>query len=111
MLDSYWGLILPSLGGGAFSIFLLRQYMKSAIPDELIDAARVDGAGHFRIYWQVVMPLCRPALAALAIFTFQIVWQDLYGPLDPHQQLPDLYTLPLGLALFVAGQPDACGTS
>jgi multiple sugar transport system permease protein len=102
MLDSYWGLILPSLGGGAFSIFLLRQYMKSAVPDELIDAARVDGAGHFRIYWQVVMPLCRPVIAALAIFTFQIVWQDLYGPLILISSR-QMYTLPLGLALFVQG--------
>jgi len=102
MLDSYLGLIVPSLGGGAFSVFLLRQYMKSAVPDELIDAARVDGAGHFRIYWKVVMPLCKPAVAALAIFTFQVVWQDLYGPLILINS-DRMYTLPLGLALFVRG--------
>jgi multiple sugar transport system permease protein len=102
MLDSYLGLIVPSLGGSAFSVFLLRQYMKSAVPDELIDAARVDGAGHFRIYWKVVMPLCKPAVAALAIFTFQVIWQDLYGPLIIINS-SQLYTLPLGLALFVQG--------
>jgi len=102
MLDSYWGLLAPNLGGGPFTIFLLRQYMKSAIPDELIDAARVDGAGHFRIYWRVVMPLSKPAVAAVAIFTFQTYWQDFYGPLIIINS-PELYTLPLGLALFQVG--------
>ena len=100
-LDSYWALIVPNLVS-PFAIFLLRQYMKSAVPDELIDAARIDGAGHFRIYWKVVMPLCKPALAALAIFTFQFFWEDLFGPLILINS-PDLYTLPLGLALFVQG--------
>jgi multiple sugar transport system permease protein len=97
-LDSYWGLIAPNLAS-PFSIFLLRQYMKS-IPDELIDAARIDGAGHFRIFWRIVLPLSKPALAALAIFTFQFVWQDFYGPLIIISS-PQMYTLPLGLALFV----------
>jgi multiple sugar transport system permease protein len=101
MLDSYWGLIIPHIGS-AFSIFLLRQYMKSAVPDELIDAARIDGAGHFRIYWKVVMPLCRPALAAVAIFTFQFWWQELYGPLIIIDSL-ELYTMPLGLTTFAQG--------
>lgn len=98
MLDSYWGLILPHLMS-PFSIFLLRQYMKS-IPDSLIDAARIDGAGHFRIYWKIVLPLSRPALAAIAIFTFQFFWEDLYGPLIILSS-SELFTLPLGLALFV----------
>jgi multiple sugar transport system permease protein len=96
-LDSYWGLIAPNISS-ALSIFLLRQYMRS-IPDELIDAARVDGAGHFRIYSRVILPLSKPALAALAIFTFQGVWSDFYGPLIIISS-PDHYTLPLGLALF-----------
>ncbi|HEX2051868.1 MAG TPA: carbohydrate ABC transporter permease [Actinomycetota bacterium] len=98
MLDSYWGLILPHLMS-PFGIFLLRQYMMS-IPDQLIDAARIDGAGHFKIYWKIVLPLSKPALAALAIFTFQFFWEDLYGPLIIISS-PELYTLPLGLALFV----------
>jgi multiple sugar transport system permease protein len=101
LLNSYWGLIIPNIGS-AFSIFLLRQYMKSAVPDELIDAAKIDGAGHFRIYWKVVMPMCKPALAAVAIFTFQFWWQELYGPLiiiDSEQ----LYTMPLGLTTFAQG--------
>jgi multiple sugar transport system permease protein len=97
-LDSYWGLILPQ-GASAFGIFLLRQYMKS-IPDELLDAARVDGASEFRIYGQIVMPLCRPALAALAIFTFSYHWDDFYWPLIIVTS-EELRTLPLGLALFV----------
>ena len=98
ILNSYWGLIVPNIGS-AFSIFLLRQYMVSAVPDELIDAARIDGAGHFRIYWQVVMPLCRPALAAVAIFTFQFWWQELLGPLIIIDTA-ELYTMPLGLTTF-----------
>jgi multiple sugar transport system permease protein len=99
MLDSYLGLIVPNVAS-VFAIFLLRQYMKSAIPDELIDAARIDGAGHFRIFWRVVMPLCKPALAAVGIFTFQFFWEDLYGPLIIISS-PELYTLPLGLTTFV----------
>jgi multiple sugar transport system permease protein len=99
MLDSYLGLIVPNVAS-VFAIFLLRQYMKSAIPDELIDAARIDGAGHFRIFWRVVMPLCKPALAAVGIFTFQYFWEDLYGPLIIISS-PELYTLPLGLTTFV----------
>jgi multiple sugar transport system permease protein len=99
MLNSYWGLIAPNVAS-VFGIFLLRQYMKSAIPDELIDAARIDGAGHFRIYWRVVIPLCKPALAAVAIFTFQFYWGDLLGPLIIISN-SDLYTLPLGLTTFV----------
>jgi multiple sugar transport system permease protein len=96
-LDSYWGVIVPNLVN-PFGIFLLRQYMKS-IPDELLDAARIDGAGHFRIFWQVVLPLSRPALAALAIFTFQFWWSAFFWPLIVLSS-PSLYTLPLGLALF-----------
>jgi multiple sugar transport system permease protein len=99
MLDSYWALIAPNISS-VFGIFLLRQYMKSAIPDELIDAARIDGAGHFRIYWRVVLPLCKPALAAVGIFTFQFYWSDLLGPLIFISNR-NLYTLPLGLTTFV----------
>jgi multiple sugar transport system permease protein len=97
MLDSYWGLILPGIVG-AFCIFLMRQYMTS-IPDELLDAARVDGAGEFRIFWSVVLPLCTPALAANAIFTFQYTWEDLLWPLIVISS-PELTTAPVGLALF-----------
>lgn len=97
-LDSYWGLIMPGTVS-AFGIFLLRQYMMS-IPNELLDAARIDGAGEFRIYWSVVLPLCVPALAANAIFTFQGAWEDFLWPLIIINS-GDRYTAPLGLALFV----------
>jgi multiple sugar transport system permease protein len=97
-LDSYAGLILPGVVS-AFGIFLLRQYMLS-IPDDLLDAARIDGAGEFRIFWSVVLPLCVPALAANAIFTFQAAWEDFLWPLIIMSD-PDRYTAPVGLALFV----------
>jgi multiple sugar transport system permease protein len=97
-LDSYYGLILPG-SVSAFGIFLLRQYMQS-IPDELLDAARIDGASEFKIFWRIVLPLCRPALAAMAIFTFTYAWEDFFWPLVIVSD-PDLYTAPLGLALFV----------
>jgi multiple sugar transport system permease protein len=97
-LDSYYGLILPG-AVSAFGVFLLRQYMQS-IPDSLLDAARIDGASELRIFWQVVLPLCRPALAAMGIFTFTAAWEDFFWPLIIVSD-PDLYTAPLGLALFV----------
>ena len=97
-LDSYYGLILPG-AVSAFGIFLLRQYMQS-IPDELIDAARIDGASEFRIFWQIVLPLSRPALAAMGIFTFMYSWEDFFWPLIIVSS-PELFTAPLGLAFFV----------
>jgi multiple sugar transport system permease protein len=97
-LDSYWGLIMPGTVS-AFGIFLLRQYMMS-IPDDLLQAARIDGANEFRIFWSIVLPLCGPALAASAIFTFQAAWEDFLWPLIIISS-PDRYTAPLGLALFV----------
>jgi multiple sugar transport system permease protein len=96
-LDSYWGLIIPN-AMNPFVIFLLRQYMIS-IPNELIDAARVDGSGHFRIFWRVILPLSRPALAAVSIFQIQFWWQAFFWPLIIINSA-QLYTLPLGLALF-----------
>jgi multiple sugar transport system permease protein len=77
----------------------MRQYMKS-IPNELLDAARIDGASEFRIYWQIMLPLCVPVLAAQAIFTFTFVWNDFFWPLIVISD-QDLRTLQLGLALFV----------
>jgi multiple sugar transport system permease protein len=97
-LDSYWGLIVPGISS-TFGVFLLRQYMKS-IPDDLLDAARIDGASHWLMYRRIVLPLSLPALAAHAIFTFQYVWEDFFWPLIIISD-PDLYTVPLGLTLFV----------
>jgi multiple sugar transport system permease protein len=98
MLDSYWGLILPG-AVSAFGIFLLRQFMMG-IPDELLDAARIDGASEFTVYWRIMLPLCRPVLAATAIFTFMAAWEDFLWPLIIMSD-PEKFTAPLGLALFV----------
>jgi multiple sugar transport system permease protein len=98
-LDSYWGLIVPNLFN-MFSIFMMRQYMRS-IPNELIDAAKVDGAGHLRIFYKVIVPLSKPVLAVTAIFAFNFYWNNFQTPLIIISS-PDHYTVPLGLALFVS---------
>jgi multiple sugar transport system permease protein len=98
MLDSFWGIIIP-YSFSVWSVFFMRQYMKG-IPDDLLDAARMDGASEFLIYWKVVMPLCGPVLAAQAIFTFTFVWNDFFWPLIVISS-PELRTLQLGLALFI----------
>jgi ABC-type glycerol-3-phosphate transport system permease component len=92
-------LIVPSfLGGGAFYIFLLRQYLMT-IPYDLDDAARIDGCSNLRIYWNILMPLARPALGAVAIFLFIGHWNDFFGPLIYlHSQ--QNFTLALGLYRF-----------
>jgi multiple sugar transport system permease protein len=97
-LDSYWGLIAPG-AVSTWGIFWLRQYIKG-IPDDLIDAAKIDGASEFRIYGQVILPLSQPALAASAIGTFTYAWNDWFWPLIITSS-DELRVLPLGLALFV----------
>jgi multiple sugar transport system permease protein len=94
-IDSYVGVIVPSLAS-VFGIFLVRQYAKS-IPRSLIEAARIDGAGELRIFLSVVLPLLRPILITLAVFTFLGTWNDFLWPLIV---LTDdrLYTLPVALA-------------
>ncbi len=89
---------LPAFWGGAFGTFLLRQYFLT-IPRDLVDAARIDGASLFQIFWKVYMPLSKPALAALAIFTFQGAWNDLLHPLVYMPAVPNT-TLTVGLAFF-----------
>jgi multiple sugar transport system permease protein len=84
--------------GGAFGTFLLRQFFL-AIPNELADAARVDGANPWQIFWRIYLPLARPALATLAIFTFMWSWNDLLSPLIYLRTL-DQYTTTVGLAFF-----------
>jgi multiple sugar transport system permease protein len=98
-LDSFLPLIVPEwFGGGAFNIFLLRQFFRT-IPRDFTDAARIDGAGEFGIYWRVVLPLIKPALTAVAIFTFLYNWNDFMGPLI-YLTSPEKYTVSLGLAAF-----------
>jgi multiple sugar transport system permease protein len=97
-LDSYWGMIAPA-AVSTWGIFWMRQYMKG-IPDDLIDAAKIDGAREFRIYWQIILPLSKPALAASAIGTFTYAWNDWFWPLIITSS-EQFRVLPLGLALFV----------
>lgn len=80
LTGSLWPLILPMLAGDAFSIFLLRQFLVT-IPDEYLDAARIDGAGEWKTLWKVVIPMARPGIAAAAMFQFFYAWNDYYGPL------------------------------
>jgi multiple sugar transport system permease protein len=95
LVNSYWGAIIPSLAT-VFGIFLIRQFMLS-VPQELLEAARIDGAGEFRIYWSVVLPLARPILATLATFMFMSTWNDFMWPLIILSDQSH-YTLPVALA-------------
>lgn len=95
LVNTYGGAIVPGMAG-IFGIFLVRQYART-IPDELLEAARIDGAGEFRIFWQIVLPALKPILVTLAIFSFLGSWNDFMWPLivltDGH-----LHTLPVALA-------------
>ncbi len=93
-LNNYMGLIVPGMVS-AYGIFLMRQFMLG-IPDDLMDAARIDGAGEFRIFWQVVLPLTGPALATLGSFNFVGVWNSFLWPLLVVQRR-DMFTVPLAL--------------
>lgn len=98
-IDTYWGVLVPSLAS-VFGIFLVQQYAQS-IPDALLDAARVDGASELRVFWSVGLPLCRPILVTLGVFTFLGTWNDFLWPLivlsDASKQ-----TLPVALASLAA---------
>ena len=96
-LDTPAALIFPA-GAGAFGVFLLSQFFR-AIPKELEEAAMLDGCGPWRIYWNVMLPLSKPALATLAILTFISSWNDFLGPLVFLDSV-ERYTLPVGVALF-----------
>jgi len=101
LVNTYAGLILPFLAA-PFGVFLMRQFFLG-IPDELIDAARVDGASELRIFAQVVVPLAKPAFATLAILTFLGSWNNFLWPLVV-ATTEDKYTLPVALALYSTGQ-------
>jgi multiple sugar transport system permease protein len=92
-------LVVPLFFGDAFTIFLLRQFFLT-IPEELSDAARVDGASEFQIMTRVVVPLAKPAIAAVALFQFLYSWNDFFSPLLYLIEKPDLWTLSLGLSQF-----------
>ena len=101
MVNTYPGLILPFLVT-PLGVFLMRQFI-SGLPDELIEAARIDGAGEWRIFLRVIMPLCGPPLATLGILTFLHSWNNFLWPLVVAQS-EDKYTLPVALALYSVGQ-------
>ncbi|MGG4340835.1 carbohydrate ABC transporter permease [Paenibacillus lautus] len=94
-LNSYYPLIVPSFLGGAFGIFLMHQFIKS-LPKELYESATIDGCSPPGIFFRIYLPLCKPALAALGVFTFMGAWNNTLGPLI-YLQDKELYTLPLGL--------------
>ncbi|GAA4518801.1 carbohydrate ABC transporter permease [Brachybacterium paraconglomeratum] len=95
LLNTYWAVILPQVPS-VIAVFIFKQFF-DAIPRELEEAARVDGAGSWRIYWSVVMPLSRPVVAAVAILTFVWTWNNLLLPLFVMSN-PSLMTIPVGLA-------------
>ena len=97
LLNNYWGVILPR-AAEAFGIFLTRQFMLS-IPDELLEAARLDGASELAIFRKVVLPLSKPLIAVLVIFTFMWRWNDFIVPLAILTD-PDMYTVQVGLSLL-----------
>lgn len=94
-VDTFWGLIVPTLANSQ-AVFLMRQFIRD-LPDELFDAAKVDGAGEWRTFWQIVLPLTRPILATLGIFVFLWHWNDFLWPLVMAQS-DDMRTLTVGLA-------------
>jgi multiple sugar transport system permease protein len=98
MLGTYKPLWLPAWFGSAFSIFLLRQFFLT-VPRELSEAARLDGCGELGIFWRIMLPLAKPALAVVALFSFMAAWNDFLGPLV-YVQRPEDYTLALGLLAF-----------
>ncbi len=97
-LGTFKPLWIGAFFGSAFNIFLLRQFFMT-IPDELSEAARIDGCSELGIFARIMLPLARPALAVVALFTFMAVWNDFLGPLV-YLQRPDQYTLALGLQTF-----------
>jgi multiple sugar transport system permease protein len=98
-IDTFLPLVVPPFfGGGAFNIFLLRQFFRS-IPEDLADAARIDGCNEFMIYARVMLPLAKPALTTVAIFTFISTWNNFMGPLL-YFNSSENYTVSIGLAMF-----------
>jgi ABC-type glycerol-3-phosphate transport system permease component len=100
MIDTYFALILPGLAG-SYGLFLMKQFMEQ-MPTELIEAAKVDGASELRIFWQIIMPLVRPAWITLIIFSFIASWNDFFTPLI-FTRSEQMKTLPLVLSTLGGG--------
>jgi multiple sugar transport system permease protein len=99
-LDTYWGLTVPGFAS-AFGIFFMRQFMLT-IPDDFLDAARIDGCSELHIWARIMVPLCKPALATLGVFTFIASWNDFIGPLIVVKS-DEMRTLPLAISALSAG--------
>ncbi|MFC4453987.1 carbohydrate ABC transporter permease [Deinococcus sonorensis] len=97
LLNTYWAIVLPG-AAGAFAVFFMRQFFRT-LPEDLIDAARVDGASELRIFWSIYLPLCGPALATLGIFTFQAGWNVFLWALIVFND-PNMSTVQMGLQAF-----------
>jgi multiple sugar transport system permease protein len=104
-IDTYWALIVPGLTGGVWAMFLMRQFVKT-LPTELIEAARIDGAGEFGIFIRIVLPLMKPGMAVLGIFTFIGNWNNFLWPLLVTSTV-NMRVLPVGLALIRGGIGEA----
>jgi multiple sugar transport system permease protein len=96
-VDTYWGIMFPGVMT-AFGAFLMKQFMEG-VPSELLDAARIDGVSEFGLFWRIAMPLVRPALAALCIFTFLGNWNAFLWPVIITERM-DMRTVPVGLSFF-----------
>jgi ABC-type glycerol-3-phosphate transport system permease component len=98
MIDTFWPLIIPQWLASPFFVFMFRQFF-AQIPEELIEAARIDGAGNWRVYWQLMLPLSGPVIAIVAIYTFLASWNDFLGPLI-YLNSPENRTIALALNAF-----------
>jgi len=98
MIDSFWPLILPAWLASPFFVFMFRQFF-AQVPEELLEAAKIDGCSHWRIYWQIMLPLSGPVVAIVAIYTFLGSWNDFMGPLI-YLNSPENRTLALALNSF-----------
>lgn len=98
MIDSFWPLVIPMWLASPFYVFMFRQFF-SQVPEELIEAARIDGAGNWRVYWQLMLPLSGPVIAIVAIYTFLAAWNDFMGPLI-YLNSPQNRTIALALNVF-----------
>src|SRR5690606_3559711 len=97
-LDTILPLVVPSFFGTAFFIFMFRQFFAQQ-PEEILEAARIDGASELGVWWRIMLPICKPVAAVTAIFTFIWTWNDFLGPLI-YLQSPDKFTLALALNTF-----------
>lgn len=100
LIDTYWALVLPAIGG-TYGVFLMKQFLES-LPKQILEAARIDGASEVRIYWQIIMPVIKPAWATLAIISFQQAWGDAHSPLL-YIKSEAMKTLPLALNAIASG--------